>query len=449
MGLEQPLRVVPLWIDWSTDSPSPPPKHPEVDAPRPWLLFVGQLTARKGWDVAVDALPLVRQRHPRATLLVVSGLNPAEQQEAEARARARGVGDGVRFLGRVEDNTLSALFTTCDAYWTPTRYEGFGLTVLEAMAAGARVVAADVPAVNEIVEDGANGLLFPAGNPERLAVATLRLLDDPGLGSRLQAGGRRTLAERFDGARLVVEVEKAYEAAVGGRLPLDAPVSAAARTAPTDPRYFADQVRQSDRKIATHYARMLRLAGLASDLPEGEILDVGSGAGPGLRFFAQQGRPAVGLDGSVFALAEARHLAAVRGLIAGDLGQTLPFRSGSFGLVLASEVIEHLSDGPAFLRECHRILRPGGVLLLTTPNLWDIRRVLSPLIGQVWSGYTDPTHINLYTPGRLRRELHAAGFSSRVVTGLKPMMWLPPYRRGFHLPYPPLLGNGIVAAGQR
>jgi hypothetical protein len=88
-------------------------------------------------------------------------------------------------LGHLEDEALSALFAASDAYWTPTRHEGLCLTLLEAMAAGAPVVAADVPAVNEIVEDGLNGLLFPAGRPEALAETTVRLLADPDLRPRL------------------------------------------------------------------------------------------------------------------------------------------------------------------------------------------------------------------------------------------------------------------------
>jgi hypothetical protein len=95
-------------------------------------------------------------------------------------------------------------------------------------------------------------------------------------------------------------------------------------------------------------------------------------------------------------------------------------------------------------------LRPGGTLLLTTPNLWDIRRVTKPVVGQPWSGDTDPTHINMYTPRRLGREMLAAGFTrSRVRTGLKPMTWLPPYSDPWPVPYPPLIGNGIVATGTR
>ena len=446
MGLEQPSTVVPLWIDWSSEQPAHAGTKaaPSLvqDAPRPWILFVGQLTPRKGYDIAIDALPLVRRRHPGATLLFVSGLNPAERKEAEDRARFQGVQEAIRFLGRVEDSELHGLFGACDAYWTPTRYEGFGLTVLEAMAAGAPVLAADVPVVNEIVRHDQDGLLFRAGDKDALAEATLRLLGDAPLAARLRDAGRRTLTDRFDGITLAGDVESAYLEATGmGSEPRP--------RGDAETVYFASQVSRSEGKVARQYTRIVQRAGLDKGISSGLALDLGCGAGPGLRFFAQRGLGAVGLDRSRYALEQARRLAAPQGLLEGDLGAGLPFREGSFDIVLASEVIEHLRDGPAFLRECRRILRPGGVLLLTTPNLWDVRRFVFPLVGCTWSGHADPTHINLYTPRRLSREMETAGLRPRVRTGMKPLLWLPPYRRGWSLPYPPWVGNGIVAAGTR
>ena len=76
-------------------------------------------------------------------------------------------------------------------------------------------------------------------------------------------------------------------------------------------------------------------------------------------------------------------------------------------------------------------------------------RLAFPLLGRTWSGHADPTHINLYTPRRIFREMEAAGLRPRVRTGMKPLLWLPPYRRGWSVPYPPWVGNGIVASGTR
>jgi glycogen(starch) synthase len=435
MGLRQPQTMIPLWIDAATPPPAEPPR---VDAGRPWILFVGQLTPRKGYDLAIAALPAIVERHPAASLLVVSGINTADRDRVTRMSRDLGVEARIRFLGHVEDAELLALFGSCDVYVTPTRYEGFGLTLLEAMAAGAPVVCADAPAANEILRDGENGLLVPPEDPASLAAAVLRILDDRALGGRLREGGRRTVREEFDGDRLVTELESAYRSA-GGTPEIQ-----------NEAEYFGNQVRKSDRKIATQYGRMFRLAGLGARLPEGPALDIGCGAGPGLRYLAGRGAAVVGVDASLYALQRARELVAPRGLARTDARGALPFREGAFGLVLASEMIEHLPSGVAFLRECVRVLRPGGLLLLTTPNLWDIRRVTKPLVGKPWSGDTDPTHINMYTPRRLGLEMREAGFTEiRVRTGLKPITWLPPYSNPWPVPYPPLIGNGIIATGRR
>lgn len=213
--------------------------------------------------------------------------------------------------------------------------------------------------------------------------------------------------------------------------------------------YFAPQVNKSDRKIAVQYGRMFRLAGLAQQLPPGPALDVGCGAGPGLRYLLRRGATVFGADANGYALRQAAALVAAQGLVQMDATAAFPFQPASFGLVIASEVIEHLPGGLPFLQACRRILRPGGLLLLTTPNLWDVRRITAPLVGRLWTGDTDPTHINLYTPARLRHELQAIGFEAvRVRTGLKPMRWLPPHRNPIAVPYPPLIGNGMVAVGR-
>ena len=330
------------------------------------------------------------------------------------------------------------LYRSCDVYVTPTRYEGFGLTLLEAMTCGAPVACTDVPAANEIVRDGENGLLAAPEDPASLAKAVLRLLDEPALREALRAGGRRTCAVDFAPDRLASRLEAVYAE-------VTRPPSVGDEAA-----YFGNQVRKSDRKIATQYGRMFRLAGLAKRLPEGLALDIGCGAGPGLRYLAMRGAPAVGVDASLYALKQARELVASGGFVQTDARGSLPFGDGAFGLVVASEIIEHLALGVPFLRECRRLLRPGGILLLTTPNLWDIRRITKPLVGEIWSGHADPTHINLYNPRRLAREMKEAGFAdARVRTGLKPMTWLPPYSRPTPIPYPPLIGNGIVATGTR
>src|SRR5215216_1056785 len=134
------------------------------------------------------------------------------------------------------------------------------------------------------------------------------------------------------------------------------------------PDYFAAQIRKSDAKIAWQYGRIFALVGVR-DVDQLRVIDIGCGAGPGLRYLAGRG-----------------------------------------ALVLLSELVEHIEDAGPLYEECYRVLRPGGRIIVTTPNLWDVRRVLSPLIGRRWSGDMDSTHVNLYTPTRLAAELRRAGF---------------------------------------
>ncbi len=220
-----------------------------------------------------------------------------------------------------------------------------------------------------------------------------------------------------------------------------------------EPAYFERQAAKSDAKIGWQYDRMLRFAGvrLAGD---SRALDLGCGAAPGLRYLHAAGAVAVGADVSAAGLAAARRLLPGARLVRCDLDDArvaLPFAADRFDLILLSEVVEHVAALPALLAECRRVLRPGGALVLTTPNLWDVRRLVGALGGPTWSGWRDPTHVNLQSPRTLRRHLRQAGFREvRVRAGWKPLARLGGRRLPVRLdlPYPPLVGNGLMASGR-
>ncbi len=217
------------------------------------------------------------------------------------------------------------------------------------------------------------------------------------------------------------------------------------------PDYFTDQINKSDAKIAWQYGRIFALAGIAR-VARLRVLDVGCGAGPGLRYLVAQGADAIGLDHSHYALTRALHLAPGAAAVCSDSAGGLPCADGCADVVLLSELVEHLSDAGTLLCDCARVLTPGGCIVITTPNLWDARRLLLPLMGRMWSGDSDPTHVNLYTPLRLARELRAAGFERvRWYTGIKPAFWLSSQRLRLRMPvgYLPLVGNGLLAHARR
>jgi SAM-dependent methyltransferase len=216
------------------------------------------------------------------------------------------------------------------------------------------------------------------------------------------------------------------------------------------PAYFRDQVAKSDAKIGWEYDRLLGFAGLTLR-PGARVLDLGCGAAPGLRYFAARGIAAVGVDVAPAALHQARSLLPSSRLICADLTAPLPLRDATVDLIILREVIEHLPAVVPVLAECRRLLRPGGALTLTTPNLWDARRPWLRVMGRVWSGDADPTHVSLFDPPSLARALRAAGFPhSRVATGFKPLLRLGGRRLPVRLavPYPPLVGNGLLAVAR-
>lgn len=209
MGMTQPLTMVPLWID--ADSISRQPLHPpELQHPRPWILFVGQITPRKGYDLALHAMPTILKHYPTASLLMVSGINHAERAALNQISDELKIISHVHFLGRQDDAALVNLFRACDVYVTPTRYEGFGLTLLEAMTAGAPIVASDIPVVNEIVRSDENGLLARANDPDAFATAIIRLLADPELRNRLRCSGVKTVEDHYDETTLIAQIEAIY-----------------------------------------------------------------------------------------------------------------------------------------------------------------------------------------------------------------------------------------------
>jgi SAM-dependent methyltransferase len=232
---------------------------------------------------------------------------------------------------------------------------------------------------------------------------------------------------------------------------MEPPVSSLEADKAYPPEYFAAQIRKSDAKIAWQYGRIFGLAG-ARDVAGLRVVDIGCGAGPGLRYLAARGALALGLDHSRYALETATRLSPDSWVALNDSASGLPIQTASADLLLLSELVEHIKPIEPLLGECYRILKPGGRIVVTTPNLWDIRRALAPLTGRVWSGDTDPTHVNLYTPTRLAADLRRAGFT-RISwhTGVKPAFWLSSRRLRLRLaiPYPPLVGNGLLATGYR
>ena len=159
-------------------APSLVPTGTDPGLGRPLVLAVGRLHPQKGYDVLLDALPLLGD-----VVVAVAGDGPLE---AELRARA----PQVRWLGRRAD--VADLYAAADVVVLPSVWEARSLTAQEAMHAGRPLVATDVGGLRELVGDGA--VLVPVGDAAALAVAVRRLLDDPSAAAALGARARARAA---------------------------------------------------------------------------------------------------------------------------------------------------------------------------------------------------------------------------------------------------------------
>ena len=112
---------------------------------------------------------------------------------------------------------MPALLADLDLFVLPSLWEGFGLVLLEAMAAGRPVVASAVGPVPEVVADGETGLLVPPGDPEALARAVVRVLRHPNLAARLGRAGRARAEAHFGLDGMVARTDALYRELLAGR----------------------------------------------------------------------------------------------------------------------------------------------------------------------------------------------------------------------------------------
>lgn len=159
--------------------------HLEIQKNSHSLLYVGRIDKRKGIEFLIRSMPLVREQIPDVQLLV--GGKGSYLEKMKALVGRLHLERNVTFLGFVPDDQLNELYNGAQCVVVPSVFEGFGITVIEALAAGTRVVGTDVDGIREILKNAEYGRLVPYGNHRALADAIIAELNEPKRAGALRA----------------------------------------------------------------------------------------------------------------------------------------------------------------------------------------------------------------------------------------------------------------------
>jgi glycosyltransferase involved in cell wall biosynthesis len=195
------------------DLAPPPPLRPSlrrrlgIPDGVPLVGCLGRLTWQKAPEVYVAACGLAASTVPQAHFVLIgSGLHDDRVRSALSAAE---LGERFHWLGGLPD--AAAAFGELDLYVLPSRFEGGPYTPLEAMRAGTPVVLTDVAGNRDTVEDGVTGKLVPVDDPDALARAIVKLLNDPDRRARFAAAGADRLRALFDVRRMGAQTAEVYE----------------------------------------------------------------------------------------------------------------------------------------------------------------------------------------------------------------------------------------------
>lgn len=204
------FTVVPNAVDVARFADAEP--FPEVRAGGPVLLFVGRLERRKGLEQLILAFTMLKTTRPDVRLLVIGDGPERDRCQALLPARLR---VDVDFLGRVDQADLPRFYRSADVFVSPALGgESFGIVLLEAMAAGAPVVASDLPGYRSVVEDGVTGRLVARDDPRALAAAVDALLENPALATALSDEARKSVVD-YDWPVVARRLREVYASATG------------------------------------------------------------------------------------------------------------------------------------------------------------------------------------------------------------------------------------------
>ncbi len=173
------------------------------------FLFVGRLEEQKGCRYLIQATKILVEKKKNFEILLVG--NGSQRKMLENLTKENKLGSYVTFLGGVGDEKLRELYCTSDAFVLPSLWEGLPLTLLEAWSAKLPVIVTNVGGISDICVDGENGLIVRPKDPESIAEAMLRLIEDEGLRRGLGKNGEELVRRDFSLDNVVMSTLNLYE----------------------------------------------------------------------------------------------------------------------------------------------------------------------------------------------------------------------------------------------
>ena len=362
------------------------PRNDRVPGAFRWL-YVSNIDAYKNQTTVAKAAGNLISEGQKFTLdFIGPGESSAVRELRRAIAAADSSGQQLRYLGRLDYESMEMAYRAADAFIFASSCETFGMIVLEAMAAGLPIASSRCSAIPEIVGDA--GVFFDPESPASIADAMRRIMSDEVL--------RRDLAERaqqqaakFSWEKCARETLAVLEAAIasspGKQSSRAKPKHMSTSSTPT-PEPTGAQARELFDSIATEWEDKYEEDGsmshrrerfcdvLRKQVPQkGRLLDFGCASGDLSSTFSRAGYRVSGVDQAPAMIARASARFGPAGidfklLRPEETGVVLPFGEGEFAAIVASSVAEYLVPISAYLQEWHRVSAPGATLLVTVPN---------------------------------------------------------------------------------
>lgn len=177
------------------------------------FVFVGRFAPEKQLPTLVKGFALTAAGNPAARLILI-GDGPL-RRELEDQVREEGIGEKVIFAGMCDAAAISRWLQASDVFTLVSAVEGLPVSLIEAMSTGLPAIVSDIPAMRQLIDEGVHGLRIRSGDPQSIASAMKRLLEDQALVRSLSEAARPSVVDRFSTERVLSAYEDMFESLMG------------------------------------------------------------------------------------------------------------------------------------------------------------------------------------------------------------------------------------------